>query len=96
MKIKIGDYKNLVKIISPKTIPIDLPIKTNEKINHDIDFVVNLNNILGEYTIKIKICQLFVKYGHKYNNMKEKIKKIIIIYNQPYCIKCLMITKSRI
>ena len=45
MKIKIGDYKNLVKIISPKTIPIDLHIKTNEKINHDIDFVVNLNNI---------------------------------------------------
>ena len=78
MKIKIDDYENLVKTISPKTIPIDLPVKINERLNHDIDFVVNCNRFLGEYTIKIKIHLLLFRFGHKYNDMKQEIKKIII------------------
>ena len=60
MRIYI-DYINLVIIILPKTVCIDLPIKINKILKHDIKFIINRNESLAEYTIKNKIRQLLFK-----------------------------------
>ena len=60
MRIYI-DYINLVIIILPKTVSIDLPIKINKILKHDIKFIISRNESLAEYTIKNKIRQLLFK-----------------------------------
>ena len=39
MKIYIDEYKDLAIITSPNTIPVDLPIKINESLKHDINLL---------------------------------------------------------
>ena len=41
--MNIDDYKNLVMITLPKTIRVDLSIKMNNGIKHDIRFIVSRN-----------------------------------------------------
>ena len=45
------DGKNLLIVTKPK-IYIDLLIKINESLEHDIEFIVCCNECLIEYTIK--------------------------------------------
>ena len=52
MKIYIDNYENLVIITSTKTICVNLPIKINQNLNHDIKFILSRNEFLAEYTIK--------------------------------------------
>ena len=58
MKIYNDDYKNLVIMISPKTICVDLPIKNNGILKYDIKFIVSCNKSLAKYKIKKEICRL--------------------------------------
>ena len=53
-------------ITEPKSIRIDLPVKINESLEHDIKFIVSLNESLTEYTMKSEISQLLFKYGHEH------------------------------
>ena len=41
--MNIDDYKNLVMITLPKIIRVDLPIKMNNDIKHDIRFIISRN-----------------------------------------------------
>ena len=62
------DNKKLVIIAKPKSIQIDLPIKINKILEHDIKFIVIYNEYLTEYTKKRqdKIRQLLFKYEHEH------------------------------
>ena len=51
MKSDTDDYPNLVIITLPKIIRVDLPIKTNESIKHDLKFIVGFNESLAECKI---------------------------------------------
>ena len=74
MKIYIDDYKNLVIIISLKTICVDLPLKLNESLKHDIESIVSCNESLAEYKKK-----RFPNY-HMVVNMYLNIKKELCFY----------------
>ena len=58
-------YENLVIIVSPKTIRVNLPRKINQSLKHDIKFIVVCDEYLAEYTIKNKIIQLLLQYQHE-------------------------------
>ena len=67
MKIYIDD-KNIVILTLPKSICINLTIKNNKSLEHDIKFIIGRNEFLSEFTIKNKIRQLLFKYGHEEKN----------------------------
>ena len=66
MKIYIDDYKNLVIRISLKTICVDLPLKLNESLKHDIESIVSCNESYESY--------------HMVVNMYLNIKKELCFY----------------
>ena len=72
MKIYIDEYENPGIITSRKIIRVDLPIKINKSLKHDIKFSASRNESIVEYTIKNKIIQLLFKYGM---NMDMNMKK---------------------
>ena len=51
MKIYIDNFKNIVIITSPKSTCLNLPIKINKYLKHDIEFIVSPNESLAEYKI---------------------------------------------
>ena len=65
MKINIDNYKNLMIVTSSKTICVNLLIKINQSLNHDIKFIISCNESLAEYTIKYEIILLLTKYEHE-------------------------------
>ena len=67
MGVYIDDNK-LVILVEPKSIRIDLTIKINKSLKHDIHirFIVSCYKSLTEYTIKNEISQLLFKYGHEH------------------------------
>ena len=65
MQIYNDNYENLVIIVSPKTIRVNLPRKINQSLKHDIKFIVVCDEYLAEYTIKNKIIQLLLQYQHE-------------------------------
>ena len=67
MGVYIDDNK-LVTLVEPKSIRIDLTIKINKNLKHDIHirFIVSCHKSLTEYTIKNEISQLLFKYGHEH------------------------------
>ena len=65
MKINIDNYKNLMIVTSSKTICVNLLIKINQSLNHDIKFIISCNESLAEYTMKYKIILLLTKYEHE-------------------------------
>ena len=60
------DDNKLVIIVEPKTVPIDLPLNINERLENDIKFNVSRNESLAEYAIKNEIRKLLFKYGHEH------------------------------
>ena len=66
--MNIDDYKNLVMITLPKSICVDLSIKINNGIKHDVRFIISRNESLAKYEITKEICQLLCerKYVYKY------------------------------
>ena len=52
------DGKKLVVITEPKPICINLLIKINKSLEHDIEFIVSRNEPVTEYTTKNKIIYL--------------------------------------
>ena len=60
------DDNKLVIIVEPKTVPIDLPLNINERLENDIKFNVSRNQSLAEYAIKNEIRKLLFKYGHEH------------------------------
>ena len=60
------DDNKLVIIVEPKTVPIDLPLNINERLENDIKFNVSCNESLAEYAIKNQIRKLLFKYGHEH------------------------------
>ena len=51
MKICNDDHENLVIIPSPKTIRVNLPIKINQSLKHNVKFIVRCNESSVEYTL---------------------------------------------
>ena len=65
--MRVYNYDNkLVIIMQPKSICINLSIKINISLEHDIKSIVSRNESLTEYTIKNEIRQLLFKYGHEH------------------------------
>ena len=62
MKIYIDECKNLVIVVSPKTICVNLPIKISQNLEHDIKYIISCNESLAEYTMKNEISQLLFQY----------------------------------
>ena len=70
MKIYIDDSKNLVVITSPKTIRVDLSIRIDESLKHDIKFTVSCHESLAEYKIK-------KKFTYFYMNIKKELSYLL-------------------
>ena len=60
------DNNKLVIITQPKSVCVDLPIKINRSLEHDIESIVSRNESLTEYTIKNEIRPLLFKYGYEH------------------------------
>ena len=60
----IGDNK-LVKIAEPKTFLFDLPNDVDIHLKHEIYFIIKLNGLLPDHTMKNEIRQLLSKYTHR-------------------------------
>ena len=75
MGIYINDKKLLI-IASPKSIRFALPIEVNKSLKHEIKFIISLNKLLAEYTIKSEISQLLFKYKHE-NDIHEHKKTVV-------------------
>ena len=91
MTIYINNYENLVIIKSPKTICVDLPIKINQNLKHEIEFIVSCNESLAKYTIKDNIIQLLIKYGHEYGHKNKKITKLFVRKFELYIKQCFLV-----
>ena len=71
MKIYVDEYKDLAIITSPNTIPVDLPIKINESLKHDIKFIVGCNKSLVENKIRKRIANNYMGVNMCMNIKKE-------------------------
>ena len=73
MKVYIDDYINLATATSPKTILVNLSIKINGSLKHDIEINVSHNESLVQYKIIKEICGLL--YEHEYEDEKQQSKE---------------------
>ena len=78
MRVYIDDNK-LVIIAELKSIRVDLTIKMNKSLKHDIRFIVSCHKSLTAYTIKIEISQLLFKYGHEHKRTSYLLKSLSCI-----------------
>ena len=73
--------KTCVIITKPKSIQIDLPVKINKSLQHDIKFIVIRNGYLIEYTNK-EIRQFLFKYGHEHKKRKYLLESLKLYIKQ--------------
>ena len=71
MKIYVDEYKDLAIITSPNTIPVDLPIKINKSLKHDIKFIVSCNKSLVENKIRKRLANNYMGVNMCMNIKKE-------------------------
>ena len=71
MKNYVDEYKDLAIITSPNTIPVDLPIKINESLKHDIKFIVSCNKSLVENKIRKRLANNYMGVNMCMNIKKE-------------------------
>ena len=88
VKIFIDDEK-LVMITLPKTIRVDLSIKINWSLRHDMKFIVRRDESLPEYTIKKKLS------NYCSNMIMNLLIKQLSYLLESYCLKCRKNTESK-
>lgn len=71
MEVYISNNKLLI-ITEPKTTCFDLPIKVENSLKHEIDFIIKKNKVLAHHTIRNETSRLLSKYKHRSDIHKHR------------------------